>query len=320
MLASAEAAFYVLNARVQPPYTLRYSNGDLHGYDPLLGYKPYPNHVSTITMSRNGEAFSEATYSFDRYGRRATPDGMPGPTRTRGVMVFGCSFVQGSGVNDDETLPNRIALLARECAVYNYGYGGYGPQQMLAQLEKETLASELEVSIDRVLYVYIPAHIRRAAGSMVVTTRWGRHFPAYESNAKGELVNTGAYLEVHPWRVRLFDTLKHEQIGKYFAMDFPPFIPDSQVEYAARLIIASRDRAVGRFGARFTAILWPRHPRDETDGRRILPYLKAAGVDVLDYTDLPEAAESGFLIPYDQHPAAEAHAILARYIVRDLEL
>jgi hypothetical protein len=40
---------------------------------------------------------------------------------------------------------------------------------------------------------------------------------------------------------------------------------------------------------------------------------------VLDYTDLlPEPAETHFFLPYDSHPRASAHALVAAQLAADL--
>ncbi|MCC6487772.1 MAG: hypothetical protein IT364_09750 [Candidatus Hydrogenedentes bacterium] len=320
LLALVEHGFYYVNARAKDPEVYYYSNGDLHGYDPYLGYKPFPDHESMVTLTWNGERVSSVTYTFDRYGRRVVPGGEPDAARTKSILVFGCSFVQGSGVENDETLPAQIAAEAPSYAVYNYGYGGYGTQHMLAQLEKPALPEELEAPADIALYVFIPAHIRRCYGSMTVMNRWGSYFPCYGVHGDSVL-REGNFREAQPWRLWWFRVLGHEQIMKRYNMDVPLRITDAQVRYTAALIVAARNRFKDRFGSdRFQVVIWPRHPRDETPGTRIIPFLQAEGVHVLNYWDAPEAGDPRFLIPHDLHPAAFAHESIARRICEDIAL
>ncbi|MCC6696419.1 MAG: hypothetical protein IT365_12380 [Candidatus Hydrogenedentes bacterium] len=320
LLAGVEYGFYYANARARDPEVYHYSNGDLHGYDPYLGYKPFPGHESTVTLTWNGELVSSVTYTFDHFSRRTVPGGEPDAGRTKSILVFGCSFVQGSGVENDETLPARIAAAAPAYAVYNYGYGGYGTQHMLAQLEKPTLIEELGAPPELALYVFIPAHIRRSYGSMIVMNRWGSYFPCYR--VEGDSVTLdGTFRETQPWRLWWFRTLGHEQIMKRYAVDVPLIITDRQVRYTANLIAEARDRYTERFGSdHFYVIIWPRHPRDETPGTRIIPFLQEKGIHMLNYWDAPEAQDPRFLIPHDLHPAAYAHEAIARRICKDLEL
>ena len=316
--ASVEYGYYYANARTESPEVYHYSNGDLHGFDPYLGYKPFPDHESTVTLTWDGELVSSVTYTFDRFCRRIVPGGEPDATRTKSILVFGCSFVQGSGVENGETLPARIAAGAPAYAVYNYGYGGYGTQHMLAQLEKPTITGEFDVTPEVALYVFIPAHIRRSYGSMVVMNRWGSYFPYYRVDGD-TVTREGSFREVQPWRLWWFRILGHEQIMKRYSLDFPLTISDAQVRYTTSLIVAAKERFQDRFGSdRFYVVIWPRHPRDETPGTRIIPLLEEEGIQILNYWDAPEAEDPRFLIPHDLHPAAFAHAAIARRICDDL--
>ena len=93
------------------------------------------------------------------------------------------------------------------------------------------------------------------------------------------------------------------------------------MSYTAALIAAARDRFKERFGSdHFYAIIWPHHPRGETPGTRIVPFLQDKDVHILNYWDTPEAEDSRFLIPHDLHPAAYAHEAIARRICEDLGL
>ena len=62
---------------------------------------------------------------------------MEGPDRKSEFVIFtGCSFVFGEGVNDNQTLPYLYGKQNPAVRCYNYGFPGYGTQQMLAVLQQ----------------------------------------------------------------------------------------------------------------------------------------------------------------------------------------
>ncbi|MCC6795006.1 MAG: hypothetical protein IT366_07790 [Candidatus Hydrogenedentes bacterium] len=320
LFALFESAFWFNNVRYVDPSVYRYSNGDIHQYDSYLGYKPIPNHETTITFSYNGELINSTTYTFDEFGRRETPRPPDAPAPDHSMLVFGCSFAFGSCVEGDETVAARLAQGLPDHIVYNYAYGGYGTQHMLAILERNELNEEFEAPPDVALYFFIPAHIRRAYGSMIVITRWGEFFPCYTPDATNGLIRNGSFHTSDNLRVSLYHLLAREQFMKHYKIDLPIRIGESQIEYTVALIDAARRRFRDISGSdRFYVVLWPKHPRDEISSKAIIPRLERAGIRYLDYTDIPEAFAPGGLTPYDLHPSASLHEAVAKRAAQNLK-
>lgn len=145
--------------------------------DGLLGYKPKPNASVRVVMKHKNRPLYDVVYAFDDHSRRVTP-GAP----SRGdllLLFFGDSVTFGEGVNDDETLPFYVSQAAPSVAVYNYGFKGYGPQQMLARLEEGALPQEVEGERAVAIYTFIDDHVSRAIGSMVPYIGWAANAPYY---------------------------------------------------------------------------------------------------------------------------------------------
>lgn len=53
-----------------------------------------------------------------------------------GIWVFGCSFTQGWGLDDDGTLPWKLQERSPDHDVFNFGVGGYGTLQSLLQYRR----------------------------------------------------------------------------------------------------------------------------------------------------------------------------------------
>ena len=88
------------------------------------------------------------------------------------MVFFGGSNTFGEGVEDNQTMPFFFAAAAPDTAVYNYGFCGYGPQQMLALLEDHRIDPLIDGRDVIGVYLFIDAHVQRAVGSMVVVTTW----------------------------------------------------------------------------------------------------------------------------------------------------
>ena len=125
----------------------------------------------------------DVRYGFDAQGRRVTPasDGTP----LAEVLLFGCSFTFGYGLEDNETWPWQLGeLLGPKWRVSNYAYNGFGPQQMLTLLEEGLI--EAPVSSKRAaLFLAIEGQIPRNAGLLF------RHSIRYALRDDGHLERDG---------------------------------------------------------------------------------------------------------------------------------
>lgn len=98
--------------------------------DSHAGWKGRPGF---IIKSYHGGKFSINTDSDGQ--RKLYPNKSVPPTGTRSILLIGDSFVQGVGVNDDETFG---WILARHLPYHfvNLGAAGYGTDQELIRIEK----------------------------------------------------------------------------------------------------------------------------------------------------------------------------------------
>jgi hypothetical protein len=107
--------------------------GLLTAPDPVLGFTYIPGRFR-VTFD-NGDSWM-TTHRPDTL-RITRPDGDGRASRRRpGLWIFGCSFVHGWGLNDDETLPWKLQERLPQYDVANFGVGGYGTLQSLLQLRR----------------------------------------------------------------------------------------------------------------------------------------------------------------------------------------
>lgn len=330
LLAGIEAGFYLLNrSQNQPgPVSLEFIQGGeaanvqfqgehtraLYQRDDWLGYQPVPNTQVNASRQKAGQTLYDVVYTIDAYGRRVTPVDQPEVVKYH-VLFFGGSYTFGEGVNDNQTMPAYVSRLAPEYRAYNYGAGGYGPQQMLARLQSDDFTAEIDEPQGLLIYTFIVEHINRAIGSMGITSQRGEVMPYYFTTSTGELVRNGTLASGRPLQSFVYSGLGKSQTLRFFNIDFPLNYSDDNLKTTARIIDESRRIYQAKFNSdRFYVLIYPGLGYPD-----LLPYLEAAGIPYLDYSDLPQMHNDDFWLG-EGHPSAKGHRIVAARVVRDLGL
>ena len=209
--------------------------------NPRLGYTLPKDAQIADTMTFQGTLVYQGTYTTDVYGRRITPIEPP-EQRSHFLLFFGCSVTFGLWVHDDETMPFYAAQYAPHYRPYNYGVSGYGPNQMLAQLQNRDLTQEMPEPQGIAIYTFIDDHIYRALGGMQVSPPWGVHPPLYILDSQDRLVPQERATVGRRLGSLLFWGLGHSQILTYFHI-MPPPMPRIKAEHmrlTARVIEEAR--------------------------------------------------------------------------------
>lgn len=313
-----ELFFYWLNSKKVEDIST-YEGGYMQGYfqdDEILGYKPPPNTSTVSTKKVNGKVVYNIIYTVDEYSRRITPE-TTFADKDKFILFFGGSFTVGEGVENNETLPYYISQLAGKYRAYNYGFHGYGPQQMLAHLQKSNFPAEIKENDGILIYTFIDPHISRAIGAMSVYTTWGKDMPYYTFEANKNLVRYGSFSTGRPFLSTVYSILGGSQTVKYFGFDFPQ-INESHIELTAAIIEESRNNFKDKFGGEeFYVVFYPTISYNYS--KRLIPYLEKAGIKYLDYSALPWKGPE-FQLEGDPHPNPNAYRSLAELITKDLKL
>jgi hypothetical protein len=155
--------------------------------DDPMGVIPRKSFAATHVKTINSIPIYKVTYTIDSNGLRIAP---PYDIRNvRGsVLFFGCSYTMGDGVEDTQTMPYVTGLFAKgRYAIYNFGFHGYGPQQMLAALEGGRVQRSVTVPPQHIIYQAIPYHMERVVGLMT----WFPHAPLYRRTESGHVILDG---------------------------------------------------------------------------------------------------------------------------------
>jgi hypothetical protein len=146
VLAFLGAYEAVLSWRHGPEMTYDDSRGYRHGTyfesHEVLGYGPMPSVRVPTSRLMDGEPIYDVTHTIDERRMRISPPVRAGVPPDGCVWFFGGSYTFGEGVEDDEAMPYLVGIKSGgRYETRNFGFHGYGPNQMLAQLR--TGASEV---------------------------------------------------------------------------------------------------------------------------------------------------------------------------------
>ncbi|MBI3557578.1 MAG: hypothetical protein HY074_15055 [Deltaproteobacteria bacterium] len=284
---------------------------------PFLAIWYKPDCATTWKRIEHGETLFSCRFSTDRFGRRRTPD--PAPTADGVALFFGGSGVLGAGVNDGNTLPAYFQRFAPGFAAYNYGGGGFGPQQMLAMLTKADVRAQITLPRYRrtvLIYVVTDMIFPVAIGAMGPYLSYARYFPYYELGADGTLVDRGNFASGRSLRSGLYDLIGQSHLAGYFHVDLSKTLSDHDVETAVRIIDESRRRFKRDFDSDdFYVMIWP--GSEVSVQKRALKLFQERKFRILDYSDM-HYAETPENVVGDGHPGPRIQERFAARLAKDI--
>ncbi|MGH6796646.1 MAG: SGNH/GDSL hydrolase family protein, partial [Methylocella sp.] len=230
------------------------------------------------------------------------------------IVFFGDSYTFGMGVNDAETLPQLFAdLLDRKQRVLNLGFGGYGPQQFLRELE--TGRFDGVIGTQPRLFVFLTAaalHVERTACKPI----WVRFGPRYalengQVTLKG-LCYKGLSLLVREW-------LEDMASYRLFVESYLQKLTHEDVELYIRTLLAAVNLAKEKYGVATLVpyIIAPGYLKGTgfTDAE-VVQRLRDGGATVVDVSLAEDESAGALTIKGDGHPTPLANRLRAS-IIRD---
>jgi hypothetical protein len=308
---------WMLPAQLQgDPRSLVKTDYKLHS---PIGYVLAPNNRAMHIKRIGNRQVMNATYVIDNFGRRLTlPYAADG--RTNFLLFFGDSNTFGEGLNQTETLPYQVALLAPHYHPYNYGVSGYGPAQALDLIKARDLRLEIAEPQGLALFVFLPTLLDRVRGGSLVSTDWGRHFSRYETDSKGRLVRRGDFVHSRPLLTLFYYLVTCSNIAAYFDLTLPRKLSDSDFELTARVLAESQRQLKNQLNVRgFYVVLAPVTLWEAPIARHLIPFLREQGLPYLDLTRMFDADKPGYRLP-DYHLSALSDRLIAQRLVNDLKI
>ena len=275
--------------------------------DEVLGYKPKPDTSHIGVRTKDGQVIYSIKYSTDANSLRITPIDSTKP-RTKYAQFYGCSMTFGEGVQNNETLPYYFGKYNNTYRPYNFAYSGYGPHQMLARFETNSLRNIVKESNGVGFYIYINDHVNRVLGTLTNFSYNGGNAP-YFHKINNELKHDGLFINDRRIRSWIYERLLKSNILKLFKIGYPFKLTEEDYDLTAEVIAASSKAYQKQFGDdNFYVIIYP----SVEDRSLIIKLLKEKGVKVLDYSKLFNPTEKKYAIPYDEHPTALANEVLIK--------
>ncbi|MCE9613766.1 MAG: hypothetical protein K8T26_05785 [Lentisphaerae bacterium] len=229
----------------------------------------------------------------------------------------------GSAVNDEETLPFRVGMKAEgRYRVHNFGFSGYGPHHMLAQLQDGFVSQALTVPPVVAIYWAIADHSVRVA-----TPREGHFGPRFDKDGDGVVRNGNNLSKLRGlgwlrstwfWNVALPLYMRSDLLQRLLELQA---MPDDELFY--RIVDTSRKELEARYpGIEFHVLLWDiAGDGYDAEALRLGSGLEARNIRVHPISRiLPwrPGGDANYTIKFDGHPNALAYDIIADYVVSNI--
>lgn len=284
----------------QAPHFLGTYEADGFEPHPYLGYAPKQGTVISSCKTLGGDTLYCAQYTIDAQGLRVMPQW---PEAQAHLLFFGCSYTYGEGVNDTEAFTYQIAEKLPNHQAYNYGYSGYGPQQMLAQWQWGNIPQQVTQPEGLMVYTLLSEHVHRAAGAPYYLQSWGSSSPHY-ALVGDSLVYYPNHMAWRWWHTNWQRFLGWSGLGGLFTK-VEPYTADD-VTLTVAILKKSKEYYLAAFPQGRFIVMVPPQQVDTT----LLAAIKSAGIEVLDLS-ARYPLEAPYIIEGDGHPSPAGHRLLA---------
>ena len=310
-----------------PPRYETYPQNMINLEDEILGYSPIKNSRVNHILKHGNDLDFDVVYTIDENGLRKSPTCIDNSQNS--ILFFGGSFTFGIGMNDEDTMPYRVGLKTKgEYLIYNFGFNGYGPHQMLSAIENDLVKSVVTIPPKYIIYQVIRHHIDRILGMSV----WDKKGPKYILTTDGNIEFAGHFnddIGVNIENSLLGVTIKAQFMSSViftkllYKWNYYQLYSEHNIELLAKIVTRSNELLKKQFkDCDFHIIYWD---GDNTSYDKILQGFKSEGLKVhLMSNILPDYFEkkvSAYQVSKnDRHPSALAHDIIADYIRKNIIL
>lgn len=276
--------------------------------------KRTPFAILLDTYINNDKTIWKVKYSIDKYGRRTTPI-QDKNTRKKFAIFFGCSWIFGLGLNDDQTLPYYFSQLAGEYTSYNYGISGGGPSQMMSLIESNNIPNEVAQKEGIAIFSFSggPAgSVSRTVGSSLYINHL-QNTAYYDFNSQGRIVKKGTFKKEKPLQTWIFKKWNQLKLTKNFSL---PIINNSHLRLTCQIIKKSKQLFQKQFPKSNFYVLF--HGIGYNPQYSIQSCLKKLDIHTINHQHL--ASLPGLTIPGDGHPSPLGNLTVAKQLLKDLHL
>jgi hypothetical protein len=271
-----------------------------------LGLENVPNATAESREYFHDQLVFDVTYTIDVNGLREIPQAVQGGPHK--AVFFGCSYMFGHGLNNDQTIPYYFLSDADGTfAAFNLSAHGWGAHQMLRELQTG-LVWKTTGHPQLAFYEGLTDHIKRAATG------------AYEPFGPRYALDGDSLDYLGPFHGRTYKWFLH-----YFGWNWTFRTMENALQRdepnasEIPLYLAIMTHARGLLenkGARFIVIFWDKGQLAQI----IVKKLRENGFEVVRVSEIIPDFRSNptkyQLSPLDDHPSARANRLIADYLWR----
>ncbi len=294
-----------------------------------------PNTLVRDTVSvrhenqKEFETLFDVTYSIDDHSRRKVSQGVSGD-KSSSLLLLGCSFTFGVGVQDEETFSAVLQQKDPKTGVYNLGIRGAGPNDFLDDFQENpqryegivgkkgaivytAIADQFERAICQTRCYSEESSIRLGA----TRTLFRINKSKYALDEQGEVVRKGTFLAADPFSS--FRQLAfRSNIVTLLYRELFPYPQDSDVWLFAKMIEKIKANMSTKFSHDFYFAFFPESHIEQKDV--LFRHLTDLGIAYFDFTDVRfnKVLNGRAFHPYDRHPTALGHYAYAKLLEQEL--
>ena len=277
-----------------------------------------PNASRDVRATLGGIEIARAIVSFDWRGNRKTLPYSKNATQEH-VLFLGCSYVWGSTLDDEETIPSQIARKLPNHEVLNLALPGAGSFEMLEAIRFPRRTAGLFGKRGVGIYVLPPFHVERDAATIPWVATNPHLTLVMEDSEPAHSHSRGIISKLKPVRVWFAKTLMRSFL--YRALGNPFSAPSHKdIQRTADFIaeIAATYRARTRSDNLFVVYQFP---STSWINAPIKQALLERGITVVDRSrlDWRKILIGSWRYPWDPHPNPDANIALAQLMLADLE-
>lgn len=289
---------------------------DNYGTENVEGFEKYNLKNFPFEYSWKLKRFQDYFYRVfheEGYTMTGNPDSTNAP-----VLLLGCSFAWGSGLNDNEKFGYLISKYT-DRLVYNMGWCAMGPEAMLFQVENEEVNNYIKqhsAPPEYAIYVYISSHMLRMYDNKYALHEFNTLRLGYNQRKGRLILNKGGF----------YTFLSRFAIGKCILDKYcqdkifhTPYIESLFRKY----MLQTREELQKRYpNIKFIILKFPQqHEYDEEEDYTLWNQLKKDGFIVYDLKkELDfDITATEYLLP-DAHPNAKAWEIITPKFIKDVNL
>lgn len=290
-------------------------------YDlPGIPLRLKPNHSAQVKSydESSGRLIYNYRLTTDAAGRRISQSSSEKRRSARHLVMMGCSYTFGTGVNDSETITWHINALQDATEAYNGGHGGFGTSDVLARLMSPDELQDLRQKRGILIYNFIANHVHRSFGS--TASPWTNLLSDVELLPDGHFALRGDFDTSRPRLMAFYRFFSGLHFVRLFGLHLP-VLRHHHYDLIAKMISEARHlyRLQTLPENELVVALYPQSV-DGVDVAELRRALSRHKIPFIDYSGLNLARfiKEPARIPYDGHPNGHAHAFYAKLLLKDL--